>query len=208
MENDKKYDISVNNKLSAASIFDFLDKIDKLSKTFKNSDKINKKIDEIKSLIKQDQKDIPNVLEKSATMEQQLHSPLHPAVKELENNLKMHGKSGKIHSDGFISELVKKIAEKNNISVNDLMQMFKEAQGNMTPAQYLRYAKEGSISESSKIENAIKDLHIMEMYETLKVGLGEKSWVAITKRLKTEGFDPTLVDKAVDAAIVKLSKAE
>lgn len=55
----------------------------------------------------------------------------------------------------------------------------------------------------SDIDRMIDDNHVMAMYETMKPGLGEKAWVAISKRLKAQGTDPILVDRMIDRAITK-----
>jgi hypothetical protein len=58
--------------------------------------------------------------------------------------------------------------------------------------------KEETVQE---LDSRISDLYIFEMYETMKVGLGEKAWVAISKRLKAEGHSPVLIEKLINRAI-------
>lgn len=57
------------------------------------------------------------------------------------------------------------------------------------------------------LDKKITESCIIEMYETLKVGLGEKSWVSIAKRLKAQGMPQSLAEQLIDRAIIKVSKA-
>ena len=56
---------------------------------------------------------------------------------------------------------------------------------------------------NTPIDETIQRMCIIEMYETLRPGLGDRAWVAISKRLKAEGYESTLVDTAIDHAILK-----
>ena len=52
------------------------------------------------------------------------------------------------------------------------------------------------------MDDQIRSAHVMEMYETMSPGLGDKAWVAITKRLKAEGYDADLVERMINRAII------
>lgn len=54
----------------------------------------------------------------------------------------------------------------------------------------------------SEIDRMIADNHVIAMYETMKVGLGERAWVAISKRLRAQGMDPQVVERIINRAIV------
>jgi hypothetical protein len=52
------------------------------------------------------------------------------------------------------------------------------------------------------MDDQIRSAHVMEMYETMSPGMGDKAWVAITKRLKAEGYDADLVERMINRAII------
>jgi len=60
---------------------------------------------------------------------------------------------------------------------------------------------------SEDIDQLIKDADVVEMYETMRVGLGDKSWVAITKRLRSQGYPADLVESMIDRAVVMTKKS-
>lgn len=188
---------------SRALIDEYLNKILDLCQSLVAKSEIEEKVEEIKEILSAEPNKLPNVLEKTNTFEQQLHSPVHPAVKALETEFEKHSKAPRKHEHFEVSSIVSKIAKENNVSVSDLIKMFQAVHGNLTPNQYLRLAKDGSIAES-----LIKKMHILEMYETLKPGLGEKAWVAINKRLKAEGYNSELVDQAINHAILKFDSTK
>jgi hypothetical protein len=153
-----------------------------------------------------------NVLEKNTdlTLEQQLHAPVHHAVKELESRLKDMGKGGPSTSNGDVTSLVKTTAEQCDVSVSDLNKMFQSSHGNLTPHQYLQFVKQGSVKESqdATLDDYVASSFVIEMYETLKPGLGDKAWVAISKRLRAEGYDSQMVESIVNRAIWRLSQGQ
>lgn len=197
--NSRSYDVD-GDKNYVITIYNLLDRVEDMCQRLKTCPQIESKLHEIRELISNENPEFIKMLEK--TFEQQLHSPVHPAVQDLEKHLK-----DSKHHKTPINNLISIVATKNKVKVSDLVKMFQSTHGNITPHQYLKMAKSGSIKESIDLEKMIKDMHIIEMYETMKVGLGEKSWVAINKRLKSEGLDPAIVDKAIDHAIIKVSKS-
>lgn len=189
--------------------------LETLSKLLPNSSALCNKIEDLKHDFEACVSLQNNVLEKNAidiaqlTLEQQLHSPVHPAVKDLEVELKALGKSGKSTNGQQISDLVKKVAEKNSVTINDLNKMFMSSHGNATPHHYITLAKDGVLKETQEREFTIDDYvassFVIEMYETMKPGLGDKAWVAISKRLRAEGYDQQMVENIINRAIYKVS---
>lgn len=61
-------------------------------------------------------------------------------------------------------------------------------------------------AKTADLDKKINEACIIEMYETLKIGLGDKSWVSIAKRLKAQGMPQSLAEQLIDRAIIKVSK--
>lgn len=210
-------DLDVANRLGP-TVLKHIVSLETLSKLLPNTAEICAKLEELKHAFETSVSLQSNVLEKNAidainlTLEQQLHSPVHPAVKDLENELKSVGKTGKSIHNSQISSMVKKIAEKNRVSVNDLNKMFMASHGNSTPYHYMELARNGQIKEATTahltIDDHVANSFVIEMYETMKPGLGDKAWVAISKRLKAQGYEPAMVENIINRAIVKVSKSK
>lgn len=90
---------------------------------------------------------------------------------------------------------IAEVCHEDGCDQHDLLEAFAEEHGRMGPVDYARSLR--MVNPAS----AVKDLHIIEMFETMRTGLGDKAWVAIAKRLKAEGHDPALVEAAVNHAI-------
>lgn len=56
---------------------------------------------------------------------------------------------------------------------------------------------------TDEIDSMISNLHVMEMYGTMKTGLGEKAWVAISKRLRSQGHDHAIIEQIINRAILR-----
>lgn len=208
-------DIDVASRLGP-TINKHLIALSTLSKLLPNSTVLQTKLEELKQDFETSVSLHSNVLEKNAidivnlTLEQQLHAPVHQAVKDLEIELKQEGKRGKTSANGEISAKIKTVAERNNVTVNDLNKMFMASHGNTTPHDYVKMVKDGSVKESANKEMSLDDYiaasFVIETYETMKTGLGDKAWVAISKRLRAEGYEPSMVESMINRAIDKISK--
>lgn len=206
IETPSKVDLDVTARL-APTVQTHIAALQSLCKLLPNCGEIESKLHELEDEFKARLPPYTSMLEKNSdvTLEQQLHSPVHPAVSALEDELKKMHKENKKHHNGDVSSIVKKTADANKVSVNDLHKMFQSTHGNLTPHEYLRFAKDGSIHESS-IDTLLESHHLLAMYETMKVGMGEKAWVAIAKRLRSQGIDPLIVEQMINHAIIKVSK--
>lgn len=208
-------DLDVATRLGP-TILKHLIALSTLSKLLPNSSLLQTKLDELKQDFETCVSLSSNVLEKDAvdivnlTLEQQLHAPVHQAVKDLETELKQEGKSGKTTDNGAVSAIIKTVAERNHVTVSDLNKMFMASHGNTTPHHYVKMVKDGSVKESIAREMSIDDYiaasFVIETYETMKPGLGDKAWVAISKRLRAEGYEPAMVESMINRAIDKISK--
>ena len=188
--------------------------LETLARLLPNSSSICSKLAELKSDFESCVSMNSNVLEKDAidivnlTLEQQLHSPVHPAVKDLETELKDMGKTGNTISNSAITAKVNAVASRNKVTPSDLDKMFKATHGNATADHYVKLAKDGVLKEQERImtvDDYIASSFVMEMYETMKPGLGDKAWVAISKRLKAEGYEHDMVESIINRAIYKIS---
>lgn len=97
-----------------------------------------------------------------------------------------------------ITDLNWEIAEiclEDGCSQSALLEAFAKEHGGMGPSEYA-----GSMRKPDPAA-AARDLHVFEMFETMRVGLGDKAWVAIAKRLRAEGHAAALVEMAIDHAI-------
>ena len=66
-------------------------------------------------------------------------------------------------------------------------------------------ATEDTVTQPSPItvlDQQIADAYIMEMFDTMRPGLGDRAWVAISKRLKSQGFDTQLVEDMINRAVL------
>lgn len=55
---------------------------------------------------------------------------------------------------------------------------------------------------SSALDGMITDNSVLEMYETLYPGLGDRAWVAIAKRLRAQGHPAKLVESLLNRAVI------
>lgn len=136
-----------------------------------------------------------------------------------------------IRETGFVDDIIKEISDMEQKSTDqaDLVSKYKELSkwsdqmmrstttlkngieelavkkqlGNIFPTG--TKITEEPISAQDEIDSMISSLHVMEMYNTMKIGLGEKAWVAISKRLRSQGHDHTLVEKIINQAILRTS---
>lgn len=156
---------------------------------------------------------VSEIQEKTApTNEQQIQPPVHPRVAELEKNLKQKSKDGTL-SDKEVEKIIRDVSARDHVTDHDLRSMFASSHGGWTPAQWAAQSpavKDKSVHESEQIilDDEIKSHFIIEMYETMKIGLGEKAWVAISKRLKSEGVDANLAENMINRAIILVSQRD
>lgn len=61
---------------------------------------------------------------------------------------------------------------------------------------------------SGDIDRMIADNFVMTMYENMRIGLGDKAWVAISKRLRSQGIPKELAEQIVNRAIAISEKAK
>jgi hypothetical protein len=78
-------------------------------------------------------------------MEQQLQSPVHPAVHKLETELRRMVKQGQKTGYDQIDAVMQKISRDMNVSTDDLHKMFCSSHGASTPDQWIRFVKDKSI---------------------------------------------------------------
>lgn len=141
----------------------------------------------------------------SHVMEQQLQQQAQASVGKLESRLKQAAKGGNKLSYGAIDEIMQKVCKEDDVAPNDLHNMFVASHAGWTPDQWVKNSPDvidSSIHESTILDQIIRDSYVLEMYETMRVGLGDKAWVAITKRLIAEGYDSQMVENIVNRAII------
>jgi hypothetical protein len=68
--------------------------------------------------------------------------------------------------------------------------------------QIAQKSNSDKMSETSAVNHGIELDHVMAMYETMKPGMGDRAWVAITKRLRAEGHDPAIIEMMINRAII------
>ena len=143
--------------------------------------------------------------------EQQVKHHALRAVGMLRDELVKYGRTGKAITDDSVNQIIDDVVEKTgNTDKNSLLQTWKSSKAGLTPLQWAHQSPDihdkniHNTKLNTSIDETIQRMCIIEMYETLKVGLGEKAWVAISKRLKAEGYDPNLVEDAIDYTISKL----
>jgi len=174
-----------------------------------NSKNLKDHVEDLKSLFSTYVPLQDNMLEKSGIEEQMVKHEALRAVGMLRNALVKYGRTGKPITDVIVNKLMKEILDQTNrTDMNSLLQTWKSSKAGLTPLQWAKQAPDihdtgiHDIEANAPIDESVKNLCVMEMYETLRVGLGEKAWVAISKRLKAEGHDPQLVEDIVDRAII------
>jgi hypothetical protein len=147
-------------------------------------------------------------IQQTITEQQVKHHALR-AVGMLRDELVNYGRTGKPLNDTSVNRIIDDVLlHTGNTDKNSLLQTWKSSKAGLTPLQWARQSPDihdkniHNTQLNSPIDESIKDLCVMEMYETLRVGLGEKAWVAISKRLKAEGYDPQLIEAVIDRAIV------
>lgn len=127
---------------------------------------------------------------------------IHVSVQKLEDRLREMVKTGASLSYDSIDNAMQQICKEDGCSPGDLHDLFKSSHEGMTPDEWAKTIKEQHIESTASIDKHIADSHVMEMFETMRIGLGDKAWVAISKRLRSEGYDPELVNRMIDRAIV------
>lgn len=145
--------------------------------------------------------------------EQQVKHHAQRAVGMLRDELVKYGRTGKPITDDSVNHIIHDVLEKTgNTDMNSLLQTWKSSKAGLTPLQWAKQSPDihdkhiHDTTLNAPIDETVQNLCIMEMYETLKVGLGDKAWVAISKRLKAEGYAPQLVEDAIDHAITKVTR--
>jgi hypothetical protein len=173
-----------------------------------NSENLKNQVEDLKSLFSTYIPLQDNMLEKTDVEEQMVKHEALKAVGMLRNELVKYGRSGKPITDETVNRIMKDVLAKNDrTDINSLMQTWKSSKAGLTPLQWAKQSPDihdTSIHDTainSPIDETMRNLCVMEMYETLRVGLGEKAWVAISKRLKAEGYDYQLVEDVIDYAI-------
>lgn len=137
--------------------------------------------------------------------EQHVEHHAQASVGKLENVLTTMVKSGSSLSYKAINDAMTTICKEDGCSPDDLHKLFRASHGDMTPDAWAKSLKDGSFSEG--IDQMIKDEAVMEMYETMRVGLGDRAWVAITKRLRSQGHDANLVESMINRAIIMTKRS-
>ena len=144
--------------------------------------------------------------------EQQVKHHALRSVGMLRDELVKYGRSGKPITDDSVNRIIHDVLEKSGrTDMNSLLQTWKSSKAGLTPLQWAKQSPDihdkhiHDTNLNTPIDETMQKLCVMEMYETLKVGLGDKAWVAISKRLKAEGHPPQLVEDAIDHAISQLS---
>lgn len=132
--------------------------------------------------------------------EQHVEHHAHGSVGDLEDALRIMVDSDSSLSYDAINRAMRDICDKDGCSPQDLHKLFRASHGDMTPDAWAKSLKDGSVGEG--IDQMIKDEAVMEMYETMRVGLGDRAWVAITKRLRSQGHDANLVESMINRAII------
>lgn len=133
------------------------------------------------------------------------------SVGMLRNELVKHfrGKNAEAITDNSVNNIVKNVlAKTRRTDMNSLLQAWKSSKAGLTPLQWAKQAPDihdpgiHYTKINAPIDESMRELCVIEMYETMKIGLGDRAWVAISKRLKSEGHDPELVEAVVNRAII------
>ena len=141
--------------------------------------------------------------------EQQVEHEALKAVGDLRGALIKYGRTGKKISDEVVNKIMHDIlAKTRRTDMNSLMQAWKSSQGGLTPLQWAQQSTDihdrniRNTATTAAIDESLTALHVLEMYETMRVGMGDRSWVAISKRLRAEGYDLQLIEDVIDRAII------
>jgi len=146
----------------------------------------------------------------TATLSEQMvkHNVL-KSVGMLRNELVKYGRTGKPLTDAVVNKIMQNVLQKSNqTDLNSLLQTWKSSKAGLTPLQWAKQSPDihdktiHNTDINAPIDESVRNLFVIEMYETMKVGLGDRAWVAISKRLKSEGHDPELVEAVVNRAII------
>lgn len=131
------------------------------------------------------------------------------SVSMLRNELVKYGRTGKPLTDAVVNKIMKDVLQKSNrTDMNSLLQTWKSSKAGLTPLQWAKQSPDihdktiHNTDINAPIDESLRNLCVIEMYETMKIGLGDRAWVAISKRLKSEGHDPELVEAVVNRAII------
>ena len=116
------------------------------------------------------------------------------SVTKLENRLHTMVKNGSTLDYKAIDEIMQQICREDGCAPSDLHNHFSE-KNNGSPDAWVRNLEEGLMS-------VIKEAHVMELYQTMKIGLGEKAWVAISKRLRAQGMEPKIIEQIINRAVI------
>lgn len=58
---------------------------------------------------------------------------------------------------------------------------------------------------NNELDKQLELNFVFEMYDTMYPGLGDKAWVAISKRLRSQGLSSKLIESLINRAIIKRS---
>jgi hypothetical protein len=140
--------------------------------------------------------------------EQHVQHDVLKAVGMLRNELVKYGRTGKPLTDTAVNKIMQNVLQQSgHTDMNSLLQTWKSSKAGLTPLQWARQSPDihdknvHNTQINAPIDESIKNYCVMEMYETMRVGLGEKAWVSISKRLKSQGVDNNLVNEMIDRAI-------
>lgn len=134
-----------------------------------------------------------NVLETPITVEQRVQQHSHKAVGELTNKLRDMAKgSSKLDYDS-IDRVMTEIGQQNKVTPDDLHKLFAASHGGMTPDDYAKAVRDHSINEE-----------IYGFFAENIETLGESIWVALSRHLKSQGYESDLINESIDKAIEKL----
>jgi len=183
----------------------------KLCDCIPNSNNLKDQITDLKSLFATYIPMHDNVLENLPIAEQQVKHDALKSVGMLRDELVKYGRTGKPITDTIVNKIMQDVlAKSRRTDMNSLLQTWKSSKAGLSPLQWARQSpdiRDTNIHDTAlitKIDETVKDLCIIEMFETMRVGLGNKAWVAISKRLKAEGYNHQLVEAAIDRAIILL----
>jgi len=216
-------DLDVSTRLGP-TITQHLTALDALCKLLPNCVELQEKLNELKTLFSASVPLQSNVLEASFSGRED-----YPVVYEYDPNkpieqqrLAVIGGAGSYTLDALDSkaraetaELSRRMDGIHNIEdYSDREQAYRHAQHLasilenhlLTLAVGIKQITQRSHSDNmaeNDITNHGIDLdHVVAMYETMRPGMGDRAWVAITKRLKAEGHDPAVVERMINQAII------
>lgn len=215
-------DLDVSTRLGP-TISQHLMALEALCKLLPNCSELQEKLNEIKSLFSSSVPLQSNVLEASSRRED------YPVVYEYDpekpieqQRLAVIGGAGSYTLESLDSKVRAETAELSK-RVDEIrgVEDYSDRENSYRHAQYLasilenhlltlavgikqldQKSKADKMSETSAVDRGIELDHVVAMYEMMKPGMGDRAWVAITKRLRAEGHDPAIVEMMINQAII------